>query len=99
MKIPKAKPLSFRFRAIASFVKRGVPAVTRGSAALFGLLFSLCLMPWASPAQMAQLADYDLQTISGQAGISINMQVGAQVQDALVVVAQAQLLRRAEHAV
>ena len=79
MKIPKAKPLSFRFRAIASFVKRGVPAVTRGSAALFGLLFSLCLMPGASPAQMAPLADYDLQTISGQAGISINMQVGAQV--------------------
>ena len=79
MKMTKARPLSFRFRAIASFVKRGVPAVTRGSAALFGLLFSLCLMPGASPAQMAPLTDYDLQTISGQAGISINMQVGAQV--------------------
>lgn len=75
----KARPLSFRFRAIASFVKRGVGAVWGGSAALFGLLFSLCLMPGASPAQMAPLADYDLQTISGQAGISINMQVGAKV--------------------
>ena len=79
MKMTKARPLSFRFRAIASFVKRGVGAVWGGSAALFGLLFSLCLMPGASPAQMAPLADYDLQTISGQAGISINMQVGAQV--------------------
>ena len=79
MKMTKARPLSFRFRAIASFVKRGIPAGWGASAVLPGLLLSLCLMPWASPAQMAQLADYDLQTISGQAGISINMQVGAQV--------------------
>lgn len=75
--MPTCRSLSLRCRAIASRLAQGIFTAPGYGVILFVL--SMCLLPGTAQAQMARLSDNDLSGISGQAGLSINMDGSAQV--------------------
>jgi hypothetical protein len=54
-------------------------AVLRRGVILCVFILSLCLTPGAAQAQMSQLSEENLKGITGQSGVSINIDGGAQV--------------------
>jgi len=69
----------YHCNVVFSFFAKDMRPALKLYAILFILIFSLFLTPWAAQAQMTELSDNDLKGITGQSGVSINMDGTAQI--------------------
>ena len=79
MEMLNCRSWSYHCRVIFSCISKAIFAAVGYAVLLFVFTLSLCLTPGAAQAQMAQLSEENLKGITGQAGVSINMDGGAQV--------------------